>query len=469
MSERAVTFALTESLWHKLARALDDNREVAGVLSAKLVDVGDGVITLLGRTLTWAPEDCYASRSADGLALTSAGWVYAARAALAEDSVVVFVHTHPHGQPVFSRRDDTVDEALVQAIAGMSGHARYAALVIAGTPVKPAIAGRVYRQPPVAAGDPNCVDGPGQPIPVGRFRVLGDRLQVFDGGQQSFADDVFDRQVRAFGREGQAILAGLHAGVVGAGGTGSAVAEQLGRLGIGRLTLVDDDIVTAATPTRGYGISTRDTGRAKAAVLAEHIEQIGLGTVVAPVIGQVQDIEARRALAHADVLFSCVDGHGARLILNRWAYAHLVPVIDIAVLVDANDGVIAGIDGRLTWLAPGTACLLCRGRLDPARAYAEMLDPADRHRLAGEGYAVEAGTPQPAVVSLTSMVSSLAVTEVLMRLFGLADPTPTEMLVRVADRDVRKNRLPQRQGCFCSDPGYSGRGFAEPHLDLMWP
>ncbi len=204
------------------------------------------------------------------------------------------------------------------------------------------------------------------------------------------------------------------------------------------------------------------------AVLAEHIEQIGLGTRVAAIVGQVQDVEARRALAHADIVFSCVDGHGGRLILNRWAYAHLAPVVDIAVLVDAEDGVIAGIDGRITWLAPGAACLLCRGRLDAALAYAEILDPAERHRLAGEGYAREAGSPQPAVVSLTSLVSSLAVTEVLMRLFGLADPAPTELLARVTDRDISKNRLPQRQGCFCSDPGYSGRGFTKPHLDLMW-
>ena len=226
--------------------------------------------------------------------------------------------------------------------------------------------------------------------------------------------------------------------------------------------------MTAATPTRGYGMSTRDTGRPKATVLAEHIEQIGFGTRVAAVIGQVQDIQARRALARADIVFSCVDGHGARLILNRWALAHLAPVIDTAVLVGTEDGIVASIDARVTWLAPGTACLLCRGRLDPALAYAEMLEPDERHRLAGEGYARDAGTPQPAVVSLTSLVSSLAVTETLIRLFGLADTTASELLMRVTDRDLRKNRLPQRQGCFCSDPNYSGRGFTQPHLDLMW-
>ena len=467
MREQTITLAMTEVLWDELARALDDEREVAGVLSAQLVDPGDGEMTLLGRNLTWAPGDAYAGRFADGLALTSPGWVPAARAALAEGSIVVLVHTHPRGRAMFSRNDDAVDAALLPTVTGMAERARYAALVIAGTPGTPTVAARLYDRPTVTPGDSD--DGSPGPTNVSRFRIIGNRVRVLTSGPQSFADDVFDRQIRAFGHDGQATLAGLHIGVVGAGGTGSAVAEQLARLGVGRLTLIDDDVVTAATPTRGYGMRTRDTGQAKAAVLAGHIEQIGFGTRVVPVIGQLQDVQARHALAHADIVFSCVDGHGARLILNRWAYAHLAPVVDTAVLVDAEDGVVAGIDARVTWLAPGTACLLCRGRLDPALAYAEMLNPEERHRLAGEGYAREAGTPQPAVISLTSLVSSLAVTEVLMRLFGLADPAPSELLVRVTDRDLRKNRLPQRQGCFCSDPNYSGRGFTQPHLDLMWP
>ena len=133
MSEQAITLAMTEVLWDELARALDDERELAGVLSAQIVNHEDGEVTLLGRNLTWAPADAYAGRFADGLALTSPGWVPAARAALAEDSAVVFVHTHPHGGAVFSRRDDAVDAALRRAVTGMAERASYAALVIAGT------------------------------------------------------------------------------------------------------------------------------------------------------------------------------------------------------------------------------------------------------------------------------------------------------------------------------------------------
>ena len=277
MSEQAITLAMTEALWDELTRALDDKCEVAGVLSAQLVDHGDGEVTLLGRNLTSAPADTYADRFADGLALTSPGWVPAARTALAENSAVVFIHTHPHGHAVFSSRDDTVDAGLLRAVTGMAERANYAALVIAGTSKDPAVAARLYGRLTVTHGEPDSDPGSREPAMVDRFRIVGDRVRVLTRGPQSFADDIFDRQVLAFGRQGQATLADLHVGVVGAGGTGSAVAEQLSRLGVGRLTLIDDDVVTAATPTRGYGMSTRDTGRAKATVLAEHIEQIGFG------------------------------------------------------------------------------------------------------------------------------------------------------------------------------------------------
>ena len=50
------------------------------------------------------------------------------------------------------------------------------------------------------------------------------------------SEDVFDRQVRAFGADIQELLATLRIGIVGNGGTGSPVAEQLIRLGF-RLSL----------------------------------------------------------------------------------------------------------------------------------------------------------------------------------------------------------------------------------------
>lgn len=448
-----VTFALPAALRDELLVALDAPHEVAGVLSAQLVRTAEE-LTVLGRHLTWAADEHYLERSAQGLQLGSAGWVPAFRRAAAAGDLALFVHTHPGGRPEFSRYDDEVDRQLAEAARSLNAPGPYGAILVSGDRETGKITGRLYLEQD-------------DPIAIGRVRICGENFELTTPGAWDPAvDATFDRQIRLFGAEGQQLLHDLHVGVVGCGGTGSAVAEQLTRLGIGRLTLIDDDEVTAPTPTRGYGMRARDLGRPKAAVLADHLAGIGLGTDIRPVVAPLHDTSALDALVHADVVFCCVDGHGARLILNRWAYAHCAPVLDLAVLVGGQAA--PSIDARVTWIAPGSACLLCRGRIDPALAYAENLDPQQRQALAGEGYVAAAETPQPAVVTLTTLVASTATTELLLRLFQLGDSNASELLLRPQLHELRRNRVPSRPGCFCSDPAFIGRGRREPYLDLMW-
>ena len=265
-----VTLALTSALWEQLRRALDHEHETAGIIAARSVegpraDDGSPSVAYLGRRLTWASPDSYLERQAYGLELGSAGWVPATRAALAEGSIPVFVHTHPRGRPVFSKRDDGVDASLLAALPAMGGSGTYIALVVAGTSEAPAAAARVY----YGSADP-------RPVPVDKIRICGDGITLIvspcrDGETTAGEDETFDRQIRMFGPAGQRALGALHVAVVGAGGTGSATAEQLTRLGVGALTIIDDDVVTGPTPTRGYGMTVADLGRPKAEVLAEHL------------------------------------------------------------------------------------------------------------------------------------------------------------------------------------------------------
>lgn len=449
------TLALTAETRDQLAIALEDDREIAGVLSAQLI-AGADQLTLLGRQLTWASDEHYRDRSDRGLLLTSPGWVPAFRQAATAGDLALFVHTHPRGTAQFSSYDDEVDEQLRAVVRQLGISGPYGAVVIAGEPNHLHMAARLYLD-----------DGPPQVLV--RFRTTGTRLEVVPAEQAEIGeedDETFDRQIRLFGAPGQRLLRDLHVGVVGCGGTGSAVAEQLTRLGVGRLTLIDDDDVTTPTTTRGFGTRASDVGRPKATVVAADLTAIGLGTDITPVVAAVHAREALDALAHVDVVFCCVDGHGARLIMNRWAYAHHAPVLDLAVLVDARSDV--AIDARITWIGPGSACLLCRGRIDPALAYAENLDPQRRQALAGEGYVAAAETPQPAIVTLTSLVASTATTELILRLFGIGDAEASELILRPQLHEVRRNRVPARPGCFCTDTQFQGRGFKEPYLDLMW-
>ena len=475
--------AFTEDQISPLVASLGARDETAAVVAASLVEAAatsintthgdttkvDQRITLLAQTISPVLEEAYIERGPMGLSISSSGWVRPFRAAVTNNQVPVFVHTHPHGRPEFSTYDDEVDVDLAIS-ARAFGATYYAAIVIAGIPDAPEVAARLYD----LGGNFNA-HAP-EFVVIDAVRVAGAGLHLYmppvPDGEQSTEEElsVFDRQIRMLGPDGNRTLKRVRAAIIGGGGTGSAVAVQLARLGLGELVIVDDDFVTGPTPTRGHGITTADVGDLKVDALGDHLDAIGLGTRVARIDKPLNHPDAIAAIAHADVVFSCVDGHGARLILNRWAFAHTAPVIDVAVLVAPTEGENGTpqvqIEQRVTWVAPGTACLLCRGRIDPALAAAENLDPETRKRLAGEGYVQAAETPQPAVVTLTTSVAALGATEFLLRLTGLGKIDATELLLRSHLGELRRNARSPRPGCFCTNPGFIGRGTRAPYLDL---
>jgi len=74
----------------------------------------------------------------------------------------------------------------------------------------------------------------------------------------------------------------LSVGVVGCSGTGSPVIEQLVRLGVKRLILIDPDIVEAKNLNRIINSTVDDVENKKSKVLAiaDAVQRIGLGTKV---------------------------------------------------------------------------------------------------------------------------------------------------------------------------------------------
>jgi len=365
-----IRIAFTEDQFQPLVSALGDKDETAAVATTSLVEVAATAtiptttkadITLLTQAIAAIPETAYLERGPMGLTISSVGWVPSFRAAVAANQIPLFVHTHPGGEAKFSTYDDQVDRDLA-TVAQAFGANYYVAVVIAGTLDSPQAAARLYS----LGGDFNAI-APTFTV-VDAIRVTGSSMRLYLPPADS-ADDqselteentsVFDRQVRMLGPEGDRTLKQVRAAIIGAGGTGTAVGVQIARLGLGEVVLVDDDVVTDPTPTRGHGTTRADIGRPKVDVLGDHLDAIGLGTKITKVNQPLNGREAIAAIAHMDVIFSCVDGHGARLLLNRWAYAHISPVIDVAVLVtpiETGSGRKAEIEQRVTWVAPGAAC-----------------------------------------------------------------------------------------------------------------
>jgi molybdopterin/thiamine biosynthesis adenylyltransferase len=292
-----------------------------------------------------------------------------------------------------------------------------------------------------------------QPMAV---TVVGDAAHRTD---ETKVNDAFDRQVRALGREGQALIRGLTVGVVGAGGLGSHIVQQLVHLGVGRVLVVDPDRVTISNLSRLVGASRLDVllRRRKTWLARRLARRTGKLTAITEISQPVERREAAESLLGCDVVFGCTDNQVSRTILNVIAFQYYTPVMDLGVELQST----GAMGGRVAWLAPGGACLWCMGVLDPERVRVEQLSPERRADEEARGYIQGLDEPAPAVVSINGVVASLAVTEVLARLTGFAgrDSRSTLLLYRLVDGVVRKTSPPSRPGCpTCSSTGLLGAG-----------
>src|SRR5260370_36623341 len=94
---------------------------------------------------------------------------------------------------------------------------------------------------------------------------VGRHLRIHDRKRDSSPTipKQFDRSVRAFGAEGQATLASLSIGIIGLGGIGSVVAEQLAHLGVRKLLWLDPDVLKGPNLNRVVGSPRLTHGRPK--------------------------------------------------------------------------------------------------------------------------------------------------------------------------------------------------------------
>ncbi len=273
-------------------------------------------------------------------------------------------------------------------------------------------------------------------------------------------NDRFNRQMRFFGKEGQDKIAASHVVVVGVGGLGSHVVQQLALLGVGRLTLVDSEELAETDLNRFVGARHDDPipGTSKVDIAVRVIYGINPAIVVEKIEDSLVSEASLSAVASATHLFGCLDGEGARLILNEWCAAYAKPYFDLASDVLPGDPPIYGGRSCVAW--EGDGCMVCLGVLDSAEAQEDLAGPnarADRAALYGvRQEALERSGPS--VVSLNGVVASLGVTEFMVAITGLRRPNRLMMYNGSAGKVTLSQDQPRADCHYCK--GIRGRGNA---------
>lgn len=158
--------------------------------------------------------------------------------------------------------------------------------------------------------------------------------------------------------------------IVGTGRSGSQLSFLLAAAGVGRLRLVDADVLLPENLDGMPGLTVDDLGQGKASALARRLMKFQPNLLVTCSEYAANSPAARLVLQHpCDLLVSTVDNDTARLCLSLLANRTLTPHLDIGTLVrqpDSSTG-IPGLFADVRLLVPGS-CVACVGGLADADA-----------------------------------------------------------------------------------------------------
>lgn len=161
----------------------------------------------------------------------------------------------------------------------------------------------------------------------------------------------YERQLRMEGWK-QDKLSESTVMVIGVGAIGCEVAKNLALMGIGRLIMVDNDVVEISNLSRQMLFTDEDIGRPKAVVAKEKLVKMNPLIRVDQYYSDVRELD-EDLFMEANVICSCLDNWPVRRWVNSMCVELDKPLVDVAT---------EGLNANLQTVIPGkTACLECHG------------------------------------------------------------------------------------------------------------
>jgi molybdopterin/thiamine biosynthesis adenylyltransferase len=380
----------------------------------------------------------------------------------AKNFAIVVIHNHPEGFNHFSSVDDNGEYHLFKLAFNRNGGDRHHASLIMMH--DGSLIGRFWKSD-------------FSNIPISKIRIIGEsiKLNYPERAVNYTSPEAYNRQQLAFGNSLIQDLSKLKISIIGAGATGSATALLLARLGVGELCLIDKDIIEESNLNRLHGAKLIDVGKYKVDVLQKYINEMGLGTSVTVEKEWVSYKSCIEQLKTSDVIFGCTDDNAGRILLNRFAYFYLTPVIDMGLVISVrpDSREIQNLQGRISYLFPGSDCLITKGNINMDIAYAENLkraNPENYRKLKEEAYVIGEGNPAPAVVTFTTQIATMAVNELLNRVIGFNSQALTEphkIFFFHRGMEIHPENISNNDCRICGMKNYWGRGDMQPFLDMV--
>jgi len=396
---------------------------------------------LLVRRVVPVPDEDFPLSDGDGYRrITARAVAHAATEADAEGTCLIWVHNHPDSTTsvALSPQDHRTAARVHPVLADLTDHRPVAGLVL-GTHS--------------GAGEVWTADGV---QPIRTVRVIGSPIVDLhpEPTEGTACDERFARQVLLFGHEGQRRLGELTVAIVGLGGGGSLIAQTLAHLGVGGVILIDHDTVRRLNLSRIAGATPKDVGKLKVDVASRLVRSIDPSITVAAFSGDVTYAEDAKVITGADVVFLATDTAYARHAVNLVCHQYLIPFFQVGAKVstspDGRQVTQIHITDRPFLFTSG--CMHCAGIIPMDQLRREQQDEETNRAqdyLGTGGRDVE----DPSVITLNSIATSLATTDFLFTVTGLAqDPSPEALVAYPLERAMRSRPADARPGCPYCDP-----------------
>lgn len=344
-----------------------------------------------------------------------------------EEEQLGYVAVHCHGgrgRVAFSSTDMDSHERGYPALLSNLGGMPVGALVFAVD----AVAGDIW------------LDS-GERYELKDLTVVGNLPHILHDGRMVKKDElnpIFDRQIRMLGEDGQRILKEQKVAVIGAGGVGAMVVEQLSRMGVGEIVVIDDDRVESTNLNRLIGSTPSDImpwiyrtipilsrlwpikPRLKVDIAKRHAARFGTDSRVIAVPLSITEPAAIKYLMDCDYIFLAADTAQARLVYNALVHQYFISGVQMGVKIqtDKSSGDVVDISAWIRRTNPGEGCLWCNQLISSGRLQEESLSVEQKRR---QQYVVdESGVHAPSIIMLNGIVASHGVDSYIERLIGLS-------------------------------------------------
>ena len=250
-------------------------------------------------------------------------------------------------------------------------------------------------------------------------------------GAQIFPSDVFDRQLLMpeVGPQGQAALQKAKVLVVGAGGLASSALPYLAAAGVGKIGIVEPDLLDLSNLHRQVLFGHGEVGRSKAQLAAAAIRKIHPFAQVEAFEERLSDKNVDRITSEFDIVVDGTDRFDAKFLMNDACQRLGLPLVQASIY---------RMEGLVQTILPGGPCLRCLWEEEPADGCVKTCS--------------EAGV----LGVVPGFFGIIQATEVIKLITGFELPLANHQLIAdLRDYSIRKIARTHREGCLCqSSPSW---------------